>query len=384
MSQDKFPTIMLIMLCFECGTGGAEKRYTRMFERLISDYGPQHRLVISKNLLQSLRQAGILLAHDPYLIVLDPPFRDKPRSIFKLFATIWYVWQCWRVISRVKPDIVHPLITGMYLALPALYLKPGLPCIMSAYSPTFEPEKERGTLGVKLGAAIRQLIFRRANIIDVLSDSIYNKLILRNIDASKMEIAPCSFTDYKFCQPDLHKKRWVVFLARFAHMKNPLLFAQAIPKVLAQEPDVHFYFLGNGPLQPQIEATLQDNQITEHITIRYEPHPTRILNQSAIFISVQVDENYPSQSLLEAMACGNAIVATDVGDTWRLVDDTTGIRVPPTAKAVAEAIIKLLRDPNLTERQQASRQRALSEHTLDRFFGYITEAYRMAAQAVLK
>lgn len=381
MSQNNFPTILLIMLCFDCGAGGAEKRYSRMFERLIADYGSRHRLVISRRMFEPLKQAGILLDHDPYLVVLDPPFRGKTHFIFKLLGVIWYVWQCWQIISRVKPDVVHPVIAGMYLALPALYLKPGLPCVMSAYSTTFEPIQERGMLGIKLGVAMRQLVYRRANIIDILSNPIKDNLISRNIDPKKMRLAPCSFTDFSLCQPDPHKKKYVVFLARFAHVKNPLLLARAIPKVVAHEPDVHFYFLGNGPLQPQIEAILLDNQITEHVTIRYESHPTRILNQSAIFMSLQFHDNYPSQSLLEAMACGNAVVATDMGDTWRLVDDTTGIRVPPEEDAVAEAIIELLRDPNLSTRQQAARQCVLSEHTLERFFAYITDAYRTVAQA---
>jgi glycosyltransferase involved in cell wall biosynthesis len=94
---------------------------------------------------------------------------------------------------------------------------------------------------------------------------------------------------------------------------------------------------------------------------------------------LQVLENYPSQSLLEAMACGNAVVATDVGETWRLVDDENGIRAPPRPDAIADAIVELLTNPDLPQLAFASRQRVLEEHTPGRFYDYITRVYRRAA-----
>jgi glycosyltransferase involved in cell wall biosynthesis len=129
-----------------------------------------------------------------------------------------------------------------------------------------------------------------------------------------------------------------------------------------------------------LEALIQESNITDHVTIRFEPRPTRILNRSSIFVSLQILENYPSQSLLEAMACGNAVVATDIGETWRLVDEKNGIRIPSSPEALADAIVNLLDDPHLSRKQQASRQRVLSEHTPERFFRHITHVYRQAAE----
>jgi glycosyltransferase involved in cell wall biosynthesis len=104
-----------------------------------------------------------------------------------------------------------------------------------------------------------------------------------------------------------------------------------------------------------------------------------VLERSSIFVSLQEGENYPSQSLLEAMACGNAVIATDVGETWRLVDDANGKRVASDAGAVADAIIALLDDPLLARRQMTSRRRILAEHTPERFLTYIGRVYRQAA-----
>jgi len=398
MVQDEFPLVLMIMLCMRCILGGAEKRYARVFKMLVAQPDAQHKLLISRSMLDLLQAAGVLSQEDePYLIVLDPPFRRYAqalgaqrvtgwvwrllRPILELLDAFWYAWQCWRVFGRYKPEIVHPLLTGVYLSLPALILNPQIRHVMSEYSTLFEPRQyTHGAVGVGLATMLKQYALQRCHAIDALKLSIRDNLIARGIDGSKIHVAPGSFTDISLCQPASHRKKWVVFSARLIDHKNPFLLVQAIPKVIALDPDIHFYILGQGHLQPQLEALFQELNVTDYVTIRFEPQPTQILNQSSIFVSLQAEDNYPSQSLLEAMACGNAIVATNVGETWRLVDDKNGILVPPTADAVAKAIISLLKDPLLTQRGLASRQRVLSEHTPERFLGYIGNLYQTAAR----
>jgi len=375
-----------------CGLGGAEKRYARVFEMLVAQPGARHKLLINRSLLNLLQAAGILLQHEPHLIVLEPPFcryaqlrwvhwlSSLLHPVMWLLDALWYAWQCWRVICRYKPDIVHPLLAGVDFSLPALLLYPQIRHVISAYSTPFESYRDKRILGIGLRTLVRHHVMRRCHAIDALSLSIRDDLVARGVDSGKIQVAPCSFTDLTLCQPAPHKKRWVVFLGRFVEIKNPLLLAQAIPKVITQVSDVHFYFLGEGYLQPQLEQLVQDLGIANYVTIRFEPNPTEVLNQSSIFVSLQAEENYPSQSLLEAMACGNAIVATDVGETWRLVDEANGFRIPPTVDAVADAIIKLLKDPLLTQRGLVSRQRVLLEHTPERFFAYIANLYRTVAR----
>ncbi len=381
MSQ-KFPSILMIMLCMRCRLGGAEKRYARVFEMLVAQPGAQHRLLINRAMLDLLQSAGILTHHDPYLIMLEPPFRRNVRSrwlrwlrpVAGILDALWYVWRCERAICRVKPEIVHPLLTGMYLSLPVLLLHPRTHHVMSAYTAQYYRDKH--ILGIGVGRTLQNHALHHCQAIDALSDPIRAGLIARGINGDKIQVAPGSFTDFSLCQPAARREKWIVFVARFVAHKNPLLLVAAIPYVLAHIPDAHFYFLGRGPLQPQLESRIRDLKVADHVTLHFEPHPTQILNRASIFVSLQDKENYPSQSLLEAMACGNAIIATDVGETWRLVDDENGVRIPPTAKALADAIVSLLKDPHLHQRGLASRRRVLSEHTPERFLTYITRLYQ--------
>lgn len=378
--------ILLIMICLHCTLGGAEKRYARVFEMLVAQPGANHRLLINRTMLNLLQQAGILTNHERYLLILDPPttryaWAKRLRGLGPVIDALWYLWQCWLVCWRFRPQIVHPLLTGVYLSLPALLVMPHIRRVMSAYSYQFESYRDRRIGGISIGAAVKRFAMARSQVVEALSEPIRLDLLQRGLPTAKIFVAPCSFTDLTLCKPIWPKERWVVFLGRFVEIKRPLLLLEAIPKVLAHHPDVHFYFLGEGNLQPQMEARLQALGISAAVTMRFEPQPTQVLNRSSIFVSLQTEENYPSQSLLEAMACGNAIVATDVGETWRLVDPSNGICVQPDETSVTAALLILLADPALQERQTRSRQRVLTDYTPERFLAYMQAVYRQALTA---
>jgi len=388
--NDKFPVVLMIMLCTRCAMGGAEKRYARVFQMLVAQTSAQHKLLITRSMLELLQAAGILTQHDDHLIILDPPFRRRVpitwlRPMLWLLDVLWYVWQCGLVIHRQRPDIIHPLLTGVYLSLPAVLLHPKARRVMSAYSYEFESYRDRRIFGIPIGASIKRFAMQRCHVIDALSMLIRDDLVQRGIPTWKIKVTPCAFTDLSLCHPATERKKWVVFLHRFVGLKNPLTLADAMPKVIAQHPDVHFYFLGAGYLQAKLEERVQELDLADYVTIRYEPHPMSVLNESLIFVTLQDVSSYPNQSLLEAMACGNAVLATDVGETWRLVDETNGIRIPlstMTPDAVADALINLMDDPKLSQYGKASRSRVLSEHTAERYFAYIADVYRNATHEI--
>lgn len=387
----EMPGILMVMLCMQCTMGGAEKQYARVFEMLSSAQTGEHHLLINRALLELLLPAGLLSGLTASLIILDPPFRKLALSNrffrYRLFGFVlaaldvfWYCWQCWKIIRDLRPNVVHPLLTGVYFCLPAMLIHPHVGFMLSAYSYQFESYRDKRIFGLPIGAKLKRFAMQRSQLIDALTGSIRDDLVSRGIDPGKIRVAPGPFTDFSLCQPVESKRSWVVFLGRFVAIKNPLLLVHAMPRVLKQLPETQFFFLGSGALQRELETSVQSLGVSDRATIRFEPDPARILNESSIFVSLQSEENYPSQSLLEAMACANAIVATDVGETWRLVDESNGTRVPLSAEAIADAIIQLLQNPNLGQMRNASRQRVLEEFSAERYFEYILTAYRDAAR----
>ena len=90
-----------------------------------------------------------------------------------------------------------------------------------------------------------------------------------------------------------------------------------------------------------------------------DPKPAAGLAQlystAAVVVSPSLGECL-STVVLEAMCCGAAVVATDVGGIREQLDEETGVIVPPRdCAALAHAICTLLADPRRRRRLGAGR-----------------------------
>jgi len=216
-----------------------------------------------------------------------------------------------------------------------------------------------------------------ADKIDFLSPGILLKLKEKgmNIDENKALFTPNSFILYDYFIPEYPKKDWVVFSARMTKLKNPDLLLQSI-MILNSRGINSFsvYFLGEGVLLPELIKQKEELKLNNVFFEGGVSDTANYLKQSKIFVSIQKDNNYPSQSLMEAMACENAIIASDVGETRRLVTEDEGILVPLSAEKIADAIQFLLSNPaECYKFGTNARKKVLNEHSIENFSNYFFE-----------
>jgi glycosyltransferase involved in cell wall biosynthesis len=139
----------------------------------------------------------------------------------------------------------------------------------------------------------------------------------------------------------------VGMMARMFPHKRHDIFLRSAASIKQAIPDTKFVLLGDGPLRNHLETLSQDLG----------------LNSSVIFLGEQLDVGpflaafdiavLPSEAegcsntLLEAMALGKPVVATDVGGNRELVNTSeTGLLVPlDDVATLTDAVIGLLRDP---------------------------------------
>ena len=136
---------------------------------------------------------------------------------------------------------------------------------------------------------------------------------------------------------------------------------------------------GSGPLRGELEAMARNLHVDHLVRFLGARHDLPTLLGDAAFLAHSAEDEGCPNVVLEAMACGRAVVATDAGDISHLVDDgETGFVVPrENEAALADRIATLLENRELCRRMgDAGRRKAEQAFGLDRFRSEVFAAYR--------
>lgn len=372
-SPDEFPRVAIVIVGSSLdGGGGAERRFFRLW-RYFSARAKPLTLVINDALFESATRAGLLLTNDIgacLRLVPDAGLLARNLAIH-------------RELRAVRPDIIHlPLAQHALVPLILSLMGPGRVVVTHSMTASYFAHKSSVPLGTRI---LSRLLWRISGQIDSLYEGFIPTCAEPLGFADRVSVAPCSFTDLELFdhKPSIQEQGAIVFSGRLYPEKNPELFARALVLLRERLPHMPWraVIAGDGPLAGSVQRLVAAGHISDRVTFGVYPDIAPLLGRSSIFVSLQRTENYPSQALLEAMASGNAVVATDVGETRRLVrPGETGTLVRPDAAEIAEAIADLLSHPLKAQRfgENAS-QLIRTNHTIERFASYIENFWREAA-----
>jgi glycosyltransferase involved in cell wall biosynthesis len=112
----------------------------------------------------------------------------------------------------------------------------------------------------------------------------------------------------------------VVMVGRLVKQKNPHLFVAAAAALRVHLPGVRFRLVGDGPLRSEIESAARAAGLGDALELAGERRDVEaVLRDADLFWLTSDWEGLPN-AVLEAMASGLPVVATDVGGTAELVD----------------------------------------------------------------
>ncbi len=138
---------------------------------------------------------------------------------------------------------------------------------------------------------------------------------------------------------------------------------------------------GDGPLRSALERRAEELGVTDRVQFLGHVDDVPSLLARASFIVHTADIEGCPNAVMEAMACGRAVVATDAGDIPSLVEDgRTGFVVRRGDKrTLVDCMVKLITDRALCRRMGAAgRAKADREFGLDRLVQETLAAYRAA------
>jgi glycosyltransferase involved in cell wall biosynthesis len=141
----------------------------------------------------------------------------------------------------------------------------------------------------------------------------------------------------------------VSFIGRLTGIKRVDRFADAVAIVAKMNPEIRFLVAGSGDQ----ESALADQVERQNLAVTllgWRSDIETILGASDLLVLTSDNEGTPL-SLIQAALAGIPVVATNVGSVKDVVlDGTTGILCSKDPSEIAEAILKLVSDPELSQR----------------------------------
>jgi glycosyltransferase involved in cell wall biosynthesis len=309
------------------------------------------------------------------------------QAIYRLSSRV-HERRCRRFFARLQPDLLHiftpdagatmMIRTGHLLGIPVLYHEMGTPNPMPAIEVYYRELEKVLPLCDEFAALSPCLAEQWGERFPFLKSICVLPLIVedvsKNIDEGRHERLP------EGRNVRAHETVFG-FAARFEEGKGPLLLVEATAQLRNAGLPVIVKMSGTGPQLREVTALARElglGQAHEHLGF-YTDQEGRdaFMRGIDVFVLPSLAEGTPN-SVIEAMAHGLPVIATDVGGVPNLLTPGSGILIPPAdMTALARAMRSLASDQSLRASMGiAARERYLKHFSPEPVLSTLLNTYR--------
>lgn len=163
-------------------------------------------------------------------------------------------------------------------------------------------------------------------------------------------------------------RRIVGIVAKLSQIKGHRYLLEAMRLLLESHPDASLMIVGDGPLRSRLEKQTAELGLSDSVRfVGSRDDVASLLKVMSVFVLASTSEGSPN-AVLEAMAAGLPVVATEVGGVPEMVSNgRTGVLVPAKdPEAMAAALAGLLDDGERAAAMgRAAREAVEREHDLE-------------------
>ena len=347
---------------------GAEKQLSLLVTGLPRDEFDVHVLALTRGgpLLDHLRSAGISTT------VLGKSWKIDPFAF----------WRLKREIARLQPDLVHTWIFAgnAYGRAAAVYA--GVRHIVAT-----ERCVDRWKAGHEF--AIDRWLARRTDRIVVNSPGVSDFYVRHGLPAEKFVVIPNGIAPARpstTTRAELLAElglpadtRLVGTVGRLWPQKRVKELIWATDQInVIRGGDVHLLVIGDGPQRKLLERYRRLHHVENNVHfLGHCDDVQRIMPNLEVYWLASGYEGLPN-SIMEAMAAGVPVVATDIpGNRDLVVSGETGYLVPLDVRsAFAKYTEKILSDSALTQRFSAAARQRIAEFSIEKMVDRHAELYR--------
>lgn len=348
--------------------------------------GGQNQVLVTVLGLRALGHRTMLLAHP------GGELRQRAQEGLDLIPLapktemdLGAAWRLSRLLKQLKPDVVHAHDPhGVAMAALALSMSTQLakPPLIASRRVDFHLRK----------GAMSRWKYRQVDCFICASEAIRRMLVAdgvpaartltvhEGIDLERVAGAPRANLHEELFLP--HQAPIVGNVAALVPHKGQRHLIEAAALVVRKVPDARFVIAGEGELRQSLERQIKEHRLEKHVLLAgFRPDVLSLHKAFDIFVMSSITEGLGT-SLLDAMASAKPIVATATGGIPEVVDDgVTGLLVPPRDdRAMADAIVRLLKDNDLRQRMGlAGLKRARERFSAERMLKETLRVYQRVA-----
>jgi phosphatidylinositol alpha-1,6-mannosyltransferase len=321
----------------------------------------------------------------PFPVERVAPLPGVGLTSVRLGLRLWRTLRCWR------PDVV---LCGV--AYPTAIIVGAVAGLASVPYVVYTHSEDATVLGTARRALLGKALNRAAGLIAV-SEFTRGEMTRLGVDPERVTIIHPGIELAPFANrtpaPALEalRDRWLLLtVGRLVWRKGQDTVMRALPRLAAQEPDIHYVIVGGGPDEPGLRALATELGVADRVTfagrVADEDLPG-YYHACNVFVLATRHNDEGSEVegfgivFLEAGAAGKPVVGGRAGGVADAVlDGVTGLLVDPLdVAAVAEALQRLAQEPELAHRLgQAGKARVHQECSAQAFASRVTRVLAAA------
>ena len=297
---------------------------------------------------------------------------DLNLDTFPLGGSL-YGWRSWKTRMRLgrhlreqRIDVAHAFDFYANLTLLPSARLAGIPVVIGS-------QRQLGDLLTPMQSRAQMMMFRRCDAVVCNSSAAAQRLIQEGLPADKINVIWNGLGPEAFATaaPALPRRPGWLRVGMIARMnsssKNHSLLLRAAARLQERVANLEFVMVGDGPLRPRLEQQAASLGLGSRVQFLGDRRDVPAILASLDLTVLPSDSESLSNAVIESMAAGVPVVASEVGGNPELLTQERGMLVPAGEEgSLAEAMLGLLQNDALRiEMGQNCRRFALENFTIE-------------------
>jgi glycosyltransferase involved in cell wall biosynthesis len=171
----------------------------------------------------------------------------------------------------------------------------------------------------------------------------------------------------------------VVWAGRIVPIKNLDLLLDAAALIATTRPGIKYLIAGDGELRQKSQARAINLKLKNVHFLGYQTDIPAIFKESDIFVLTSMNEGF-GRVIVEAMACGLAIIATNVGGIPEIIEDqVNGLLIPSgNHSLLAESINTLAQNQEMRQKMGILNRKKAEIYSITNYITTVINIYQRA------